>query len=542
MAPTSNPLDSIAGEDMEERVRSELRVKLHDDRKLAQSLADIVDNSIDAGANNIDIMCREAITHDGKESYSIVVLDDGFGIEKESMQSAMSYGSGRIYEVWELGNFGVGMKDSSLAQASDITMISKIDGQEINCRRLSKEVVYHKRAWVTLNENDLQILGWDQTAPIQYAKNKLGERHHGTAVILENMHSLNDILVGNEGELEAYHTQVEIWLTHYLGLIFHRYLDGIAIGPRVSENPLNITVNGNPVSSIDPFMSDEQDFDGDDPCGTIFYSFTTTVPFQGGNEYDIPVNVWLLPNKGERERRCPGYDISMIRAADSELSINQLQGMYFMRNERLIDWPYNGPMWRGISGLGDSHHTVARWEIVLPPDITDEPSLLDPSKTRVKVGMKFKKYLQEITKEKVLWSTHDSEPYGYLGTQGAVKTMKLHGRRLSGGYQGVVCSKRARERTDGHDIAAYCSECNSSRVLIENQMCLTCQPPPPPDPDPDPDPDPESPESEISFQEMSEDEMGSALVRERVIDDDRVVEVNREHLSFEQFVKWLTGE
>lgn len=473
-------LDSVQGVPMDDNTVRDLRIKMHDDRRLVQSIADIIDNSIDAGAYNIEIYT--GITdYLGRQSFYVIIADDGNGIPEKYLTRSMSFGSDRHYEPWELGSFGAGLKDSTLAQASEITIISKIENEKAHSRRLSAAVVAEKEAWTLLNENDISALGWDRTEPMEFAHLLIQERSKGSILILEDMHSLEDNLVGEAGDDASYRSDIDEWIKHYLGLIYHRYIDGVKIGPRIPEKPLNIFINpagdGNDerIESIDPFMK-QHIYSEDEPNGTLMKSSIKTLSLRSGS-HEIEVNKYILPNEDKREEFSEGIDAKMIYAANREMQINDFQGIYFIRNERIIDWPFNGPKWRnGPTGVGDPHHTTARWEVILPHGITEVPTLLDPSKTRVNIGVQFKRLLEEVGDEVHIWSDFDLEEYGYINQSGNRQTIWLCGDRRRSPPAGKAYGPRARERNNKHDIPQFCESCETNRVLFEGDLCDMCTP------------------------------------------------------------------
>lgn len=87
------------------------------------SMADILDNSISAGANNI------WISRIWKGGQSIITIkDDGIGMNHQELIEAMRPGSQNPLEERsksDLGRFGLGLKTASFSQCRRLTVYSK---------------------------------------------------------------------------------------------------------------------------------------------------------------------------------------------------------------------------------------------------------------------------------------------------------------------------------------------------------------------------------------------------------------------------------
>ena len=87
------------------------------------AIADIIDNSITAGAKNI------WIDYNWKGSNTILsILDDGIGMNNEQLIQAMRPGSRNPLEERssnDLGRFGLGLKTASFSQSRKFTVFSK---------------------------------------------------------------------------------------------------------------------------------------------------------------------------------------------------------------------------------------------------------------------------------------------------------------------------------------------------------------------------------------------------------------------------------
>ena len=105
---------------------------------LRHAIADLVDNCLDAGANNILIDFN--YNRDTERDPYVVIADDGKGIKEEEFDIAMALGKEESTDFTKLATYGVGMKLSSLTQAQEITIYSRPEKQDqVAIRRISKE-------------------------------------------------------------------------------------------------------------------------------------------------------------------------------------------------------------------------------------------------------------------------------------------------------------------------------------------------------------------------------------------------------------------
>ena len=90
---------------------------------VSTSIADLLDNSISAGASVIDVDLRWA----GPNTIA-TIRDDGRGMSEEELRDAMRAGSRSPLEERspeDLGRFGLGLKTASFSQARSLTVASK---------------------------------------------------------------------------------------------------------------------------------------------------------------------------------------------------------------------------------------------------------------------------------------------------------------------------------------------------------------------------------------------------------------------------------
>ena len=69
------------------------------------AIADLVDNSVDAGARNVLIR----FVRNGHRLVGLLVVDDGQGMTEKHLDVAMTIGGKRKYGPNEIGRFGLGL-------------------------------------------------------------------------------------------------------------------------------------------------------------------------------------------------------------------------------------------------------------------------------------------------------------------------------------------------------------------------------------------------------------------------------------------------
>lgn len=98
-------------------------------RSTATAIAELVDNSIQAGAKQIQIIIEELEENQDKEII-LAVLDDGCGMNPHSMQVALQFGgSNRFDDRNGLGRFGMGLPNSSVSQCRRVELYSRQPGK-----------------------------------------------------------------------------------------------------------------------------------------------------------------------------------------------------------------------------------------------------------------------------------------------------------------------------------------------------------------------------------------------------------------------------
>ena len=98
------------------------------------AMAEIVDNSIDADAKNIDIVLIEENQTRGKSNRSVLsqifFFDDGKGMDEDRLNGCLTFSQGEGVDNKRIGAFGVGLPNSSISVGRKVEVYSRVDGQK----------------------------------------------------------------------------------------------------------------------------------------------------------------------------------------------------------------------------------------------------------------------------------------------------------------------------------------------------------------------------------------------------------------------------
>jgi len=334
------------------------------------AVADLVDNSIAAGARRIGV----ELVYDPNNSY-VLISDDGRGMGPAELLEALRFGSRRDYKHNELGRFGLGLKTGSFSQCRRLTVVS---------RKGSKNLTFHVR---TLDldfierDDSWSVLVDEQSDAIDHAKEILRDRP-GTVVVWEDLDRVLPDRYAASGWGRRRLNSLATKTGEHLSMVFHRYLAGthgldqIAI----SVDQINAETGESGVQldlrPWDPFATSEEHTQV-----LPEEVFEVEVEAEAGS-FDIGFSGYVLPPRDQFSSPDSFEQLS------GPLKWNRQQGLYIYRANRLVQ--FGG--WNGLRGI-DEHTKLARAAIDFNTDL-DETFQINVAKMSVVLPAALKNMLE----------------------------------------------------------------------------------------------------------------------------------------------------
>lgn len=265
---------------------------------LPTAIADVIDNSISAGATRIDLNYKWA----GQDSY-IMIIDNGSGMNGEELLLAMTPGGkdpNDIRSEDDLGRFGMGLKTASFSQCKKLTVATRKAGYALLKRCWDIDFINESNKWYLLDSiSDDSFLD-----PLKSATST------GTIVLWEKI----DRLVGkshkdDEPRKRAFYKEIRE-VERHISLVFHKYIE---------DGRIKFYNDGNEIKPTNPFLLDK-----------------SAKPEMGASvKYNnVEVQYFILPHMSKlspEEYKETGKAQGWLDG----------QGFYVYRNDRLIvagDW------------------------------------------------------------------------------------------------------------------------------------------------------------------------------------------------------------
>jgi hypothetical protein len=335
--------------------------------RLPSAVADLVDNSISAGATTIDIKFPNP--NDGGRW--MCIRDNGTGMTLDELRNAMRVGNQRVYDGSDLGKFGYGLKGASWSQSDCMTVVTKAADSVVSLMTWDKDHLAKTRKWDVLTD----------PVDAKYAA-EVAIPDTGTAVLLTKMRPPAEMPTTKN--IDPYTMEVTS-IREHLELVFHRYLEGVVKG----RAKVTITLNGCPLV-------------GNNPMGHVLtkaYDPRTIILHETDpvKKAVVSVRAYITPNDDEMERHHRSEGPEAVRVAHDRISLNgrwnETQGLYFYRLDRLIKW--GG--WEGIFAMDEKTKLL---RVAFDFDRkSDDPLQVNISKQEIRLPVTVSAYIRDIVKD-----------------------------------------------------------------------------------------------------------------------------------------------
>lgn len=282
-----------------------IKVKRNSGYRYWTAIADLIDNSLDAGAEKIKVkLIYEGLKNSGLSEIHLV--DDGSGMDYDTLEGSFTLGYERQRTNTQLGRFGVGGTEGPLSFASrKITLTRYGDSSKILAREYDLSVVQAQNAWGSIERLPTQ-------KEQQLFEEALGTSS-GTYIIMKD---LDLITCKDVNKVKT--TMIKHISTHFCEFL----ISGISI-----------SIDGDEVRPTDPLHWDSK--------GTIKMYGPESIP-------GYPGITLKISDVLETEGHTPSY---------------KKQGGYIFRGDRLIVGSLtNGDKIQGFWD-NDPHYRGVRWQL-----------------------------------------------------------------------------------------------------------------------------------------------------------------------------------
>lgn len=356
---------------------------------LETAFADLIDNSISAGAKNIELLSVF------ENDFTIFITDDGGGMSEIQLEEALAIPSSSIEterKENDLGRFGLGLKTASFSQTRELIVLSK-QKTDTKYVGLSWDVNYLKqtKTWSLKRLSDLDINHIMQVYQEHSKKiiNKLEGYFPNTIVVWKGLYKY-DYYLEEENKKKALYSDFSDSVESHLSIAFHRFI----------EKGLRIQLNNKVVKSFNPFPEDISVIPLPKRLGKIAganVKFDSIVlPYEAIKKSKEGLNLWTMPNK----------------------SLMDMEGIYIYRGDRLIS--YGG--WHGIIKRSGKLQ-LGRMKIDIGNNI-DNILKLNVAKSQIEVPFELKQEFHKSLEDLQIAAQKEFYNVGLKEVKGTLKDKK----------------------------------------------------------------------------------------------------------------------
>lgn len=322
------------------------------------AMADIIDNSIAAKANQVDIR----IDMDPAGEITVYISDNGIGMNLEGLKNAMTYGSKVRADLGSLGKFGLGLKTASTAFCRSLSVISR--GAEDNTIRKAEwdlDYVAKVHEWKLkmpeVDPDEVDLL--EATAG----------NGTGTLVVWRKVDRLLKNYSSKGNARNALKRRIED-LQFHVSMVYQRFLDD---QDSRAEN-VKISINGTNIEAWDPYAKNEE-------LTELLAQEEVPVELPDETESTVTIRAYMLPNKDS---------FSTPKATKDARISNDMQGFYVYRENRLIHYGD----WLGLF-INEPHGSLLRVEFSFD-HMLDAAFNVDIKKSRILPAEEILDYLKNF--------------------------------------------------------------------------------------------------------------------------------------------------
>lgn len=284
------------------------------------AIADIVDNSVTAGAKHIYLhIVREQQVSDSRKDNvkAYEVVDDGRGMDEEGIKKALQLGSPNDeYATDTLSKFGLGLKSASFSQGETLEIISSDGASEFVKYQVSLPVIRDREEYgaerLELSDHDRSLI------EVHLPDN------HGTIV------RIIDVRKGNHPSIKSTLEESR----ERAGIIYYYFM---------RDSGLKIVLDGHTCTALDALFTDEADANGNlnenewDGRETRWIQHDFPITLDAERNVKARVEVTQLPHPPTFALP-PGNPTEQAKIRDKYHIEAGNYGFYVYRNKRLLSW------------------------------------------------------------------------------------------------------------------------------------------------------------------------------------------------------------
>ncbi|MEA1972532.1 MAG: ATP-binding protein, partial [Candidatus Cloacimonadota bacterium] len=278
---------------------------------LESSLADLIDNSISANADKIEILIKM-----DEEPFTLFLADNGDGMNEETLKSNMHFPSNSPdskRDTLDLGRFGLGMKTASFSQTRKFTVLSKEKGTTQYAGRTWDLNALKDNKWqlIVNTEKEIDNILQKYKQQSQDHLNSYESYEANTIVIWYGLYKYEDYLEETNRK-KALKKEITEVTTDHLSLVFHRFMED-------KKSPLQIRVNNIKLEPFNPFPTYEKDFRAVEFKQKVFG--TDSIKLEG----------FVMPSRSLDETKQ-----GLTHWTTRYRSLTDMEGIYIYRANRII--------------------------------------------------------------------------------------------------------------------------------------------------------------------------------------------------------------